>query len=133
MADQTKIITVGILFVVIFLSGFWVSRSGKPYHAVIFNLHKLIALATGVYLLRTIYLSHQFTPLDPNQIKILGVMGIIFMVIVVAGGLLSVFAEGGLSQVSQSVQGGVLIVHKTFPYLGLVSTGLFIYGLLPTT
>ncbi len=45
---QTRLIGSGLLVVLIYASGFWVSRAGKPYPALNFNVHKLIALAGAV-------------------------------------------------------------------------------------
>lgn len=38
----------GIAFLFTVAFGFWLSRSGKPYNAVLFNLHKLIALTACI-------------------------------------------------------------------------------------
>ena len=38
----------GGLFILTLVFGFWVSRLGKPYNGVLFNVHKLIALGALV-------------------------------------------------------------------------------------
>jgi hypothetical protein len=34
---QLRIFGAGVFFLLIFLSGIWLTRSGKPYSAIIFN------------------------------------------------------------------------------------------------
>lgn len=46
---QSGVVGTGLLFLFIFLSGFWLSHSGKPYNTLIFTIHKLIGLAAGVF------------------------------------------------------------------------------------
>jgi hypothetical protein len=41
-------ITPGILFIMTLALGFWLSHSGKPYNGLLFNAHKLIALAAVI-------------------------------------------------------------------------------------
>ena len=93
-------IITGIFFLFILLSGFWLSRSGKPYNGLIFNIHKLIGLGAGIYLIRTVYLTHQAAPLGPTQWTAIVVTVLLFLFAVAAGGLLSIFAEGGLENMS---------------------------------
>jgi hypothetical protein len=38
-----------IIFALTLVSGFWLSRSGKPYPGLLFNVHKLIALGTVIF------------------------------------------------------------------------------------
>ncbi len=38
----------GGLFILTLVLGFWLSRLGKPYNGVLFNIHKLIALGAVV-------------------------------------------------------------------------------------
>jgi len=59
---QSKVVITGLFFVFVFLLGFWLSRSGKPYNSLIFNFHKLIGLAMGVFLIVTFYRVHQTVP-----------------------------------------------------------------------
>ena len=45
---QLQIAGAGIFALFIFLSGFWLSRLGKPYNGMVFNIHKLIEYKLGV-------------------------------------------------------------------------------------
>jgi len=128
--ENSKMIYTGIFFLFIFLSGFWVSRLGKPYNGLFFNIHKLIGLAVGIFLIRTVYLTHQVAPLSPTQWTAIAVTVLLFLFTVIAGGLLSVLAEGGLENMGQTMQRDIELVHKISPYLIVVSTGVALYLLL---
>jgi hypothetical protein len=127
---NTEMLYTGVFFLFILISGFWVSRSGKPYHSGIFNLHKLIGLGAGVFLIHTVYRAHQAAPLSPAQWSAIGLTAFFFIVTVVAGGLLSVLAEGGLKNIGVSTQNAISLVHKFFPYVIIVATGGTLYLLL---
>ena len=127
-----KFISTGIFFLFIFLSGFWLSRSGKPYHSLIFNIHKLIGLGTGIFLIRTVYLSHQAAPLGAAQWTAIAVNVLLFVLTVVAGGLLSIDAEGGLKNINQPARTAISLIHKLSPYLIVVSTAVTLYLVLQT-
>jgi hypothetical protein len=116
-----KALGAGLFFLFIFLSGFWLSRSGKPYSPVIFNIHKLIGLATGIFLIITVYQVHQVTPLGLAQIAAIAINVLLFAVDVAAGGLLSI---------DKPMPSAVARVHKVFPYLIALSTAATLYLLL---
>ena len=120
----------GVFFLFILLSGFWVRRSGKPYPSGIFNIHKLIGLGTGVYLIRTVYLTNRVTPLSPAQWIATGITALLFIVTVVAGGLLSIFAEGGLKNMGAATQNAISLIHEFSPYIIIAATGWTLYLLL---
>jgi len=44
----SNFITPAIGFLVTMVFGFWLSKYGKPYNGMLFNIHKLIALGTVV-------------------------------------------------------------------------------------
>jgi len=118
---QTKYLGAGLFFLFIFLSGFWLSRSGKPYNSLVFNAHKLIGLGMGVYLIRTVYRTHQIASLDPMEITVIAVTVVLFLGTVVAGGLVSTDMRLPIA---------VAWVHKLSPYLIVLSTGVTLYLLL---
>ena len=50
-----KIISSGALFIITIASGFWLSNIGRPYNALAFNVHKLIALAAVIFTAVIVY------------------------------------------------------------------------------
>ena len=120
-----KIIIIGIFFLFVFVFGFWLSRSGKPYNGLIFNAHKLIGLAMGVFLIVTVYRAHQTLGLTTGEIIAVAVTVLLFVITVAAGGILSA---------KETVPLAVTALHKIFPYLALLSTGATLFLLrLPGT
>ena len=124
---QSKMIYTGAFFLFILLSGFWVSRSGKPYNTFIYTVHKLIGLGIGVYLIRMVYLTNRAAPLNATQWTAIIITVLLFVLTVAAGGLLSVLAEGGLQNMGQGMQMAIELVHKILPYVIVVSTGVTLY------
>jgi hypothetical protein len=127
---HSTIISVGFFFLFIILSGFWVSRSGKPYNGLIFNIHKFIGLGAGIFLIRIVYLTHQAAPLSGIQWTAIVLTILLSIITVAVGGLLSVLAEGGLQNMGAFMQRIIKLAHKALPYVIVVSTGVTLYLLL---
>ena len=128
-ASQVNFVYTGAFFVGMLLSGFQVSRSGKPYNTLIFTLHKFIGLGLGAFLIKMVYDRQQIFALQTNQISAIIFTIILFTLTVIAGGLLSVQAEGGLKQISESMWVGITGLHQFFPYLIVLSTAFTLYQL----
>ena len=79
---NSQILYTGLFLLFILLSGLWVSRSGKPYNSLIFNIHKLIGLAAGIYLIRTVYLTNQATSLKAAQWTSILITVLLFLITV---------------------------------------------------
>ncbi len=86
---QLKIAITAGLFLCIFVFGFWLSRSGKPYNVVIFTIHKLVALGAVIYLATTVYKIHQLIPFNPAQIFFIALTAVCLLALFVTGALLS--------------------------------------------
>lgn len=117
-AIQPKLISIGLLFVVIFIFGYLLSGQGKPYNALLFNAHKLIALGTMVFLVVQVYHQHQITPLDSSQLTWMISTVVIAIITIVIGGLLN--SDLNLPAVLR-------FTHKIFPYLTLASSAASAY------
>ncbi len=115
---QSKAIVTSFCFLLIFLSGFWLSRSGKPYPVIVFTFHKLITLGTIVYLAVTLYRASRFTPLQVGQVAAITLIVACFLAMLATGGLLSV------EKVSPAI---VHRLHQVLPYLTAASVGITLY------
>ena len=124
---QSKMIYTGAFFLFIFLSGFWLSRTGKPYNGLIFNIHKLIGLGAGIYLVRAVYLTYQAAPLSGMQWTAIVITVLLFILTVAAGGLLSAISEGSLKNVGEAMLRVIELVHEVSPYVIVVATGVTLY------
>lgn len=125
-----KVITTGLFFGFVFIFGYWLSRSGKPYNALIFNIHKLIGLALGIFLIVTVYRTRQIAPFSPLDITVIAITVTLFFSLVAAGGLLSIQAAGNFENISQSMSTAISVIHKVFPYLAVIATAVTLYLLL---
>ena len=113
-----KHVIAGLFFLFILLSGFWLSLIGKPYSMIIITIHKLIGLAIGIYLAISVYRLHQAGQLSPVGIAAIVVTIMLFIGLVTTGGLLST---------EKPVPLVVSMIHKRFPYLTVLSSGVTIY------
>jgi hypothetical protein len=118
---QVRVAGTGLLLVLIFLSGLWVSGSGKPYSTLPFTIHKLVGLAAGVLLVVIVVQTHKAAPLDLPAIAAIVVTILLFAGTVVAGALMSI---------NEQAPAIVLRLHQVLPFLTLLSTAGTLYLLL---
>jgi hypothetical protein len=119
---QSKALGAGLFFLFIFLSGFWLSQSGKPLNSLIFTIHKLIAVAAVVFLATTLHRSNQVAPLSTVALIASAVTGVCFLGTIVTGGLLSIGKE---------MPEAVLTMHQVAPFLTVLSTTWLLWQILP--
>jgi len=115
MNTAVRAIAAGLFFLFIFLSGIWLSRTGRPLNVGISTVHKLISLAAGVFLLVTIHQRNQLVPLSGTEWIAIVVTGLCFLGTVASGGLLSS---------DKPMPVAVLRVHQIVPVLTMLSTGV---------
>lgn len=113
----SKYLVVSLFFLFILLSGWWLTRTGKPYSTLILTLHKLIGLATGITLIRTVYQVHQLAALSPQATSAVVVTLLLFVIMVATGGLLSA---------AKTLPPVVNLLHKILPYLTAISAGVML-------
>jgi hypothetical protein len=115
---QVRLIETGLFLLCMFLSGFLLSRTGKPYPAGKFNLHKFIGLGMGAFLIVTVY---RAAPLEPGEVAAVAITTLLFVANVVAGGLVSI---------EKPMPGAVKLIHKVFPYVCSLAAGVTVFLLL---
>lgn len=113
-----RIAGTGLFFLVIFLSGFWLSKSGKPFNAVILSVHKLVSVAAIVLLAVTIYQVNRVAELSGTEVIVSVVTGLLFLVTIISGGLLSI---------SKPMPAAILVMHRITPFLTVLSTAVTLY------
>ena len=117
----SKIATPGILFFLTLISGVWLSRSGRPFSGLPFNVHKLIAVATIVVIGLNLYrLQQQLGTRSLVELLAAVATGFFFLSLVVTGGLLAL-------DIARPV---ALRVHQIVPLLALSSTVAVVYLLV---
>jgi hypothetical protein len=115
-----KMISAGILFVLIILSGVWVTRSGRPLNVAIFTVHKLIALACLVLLVIIVKTLIKGVPVNPS---------IIISIVLTALFFITMFATGAILSFEKPAPKFVLLLHQVVPALTLFSSVITIYFL----
>jgi hypothetical protein len=121
MNTTTRAVVAGLFFLFIFLSGIWLSRSGRPLNVAISTVHKLISLAAGIFILVTIHNRNGMVPLNATEWMAIVVTGLCFLVTVASGGFLSA---------DKPMPVAVLRVHQIAPLLTALSSGATLYLLL---
>lgn len=113
------VVTGGILIIII-SSGHGLSRLGRPYNGLLFNAHKLLALAAVVLFVITLVRINRTTPLGAAW-ALGALVGFFVLGLFITGALHSIQAQGGLGNLSQSAQAAIRLVHRLFPYLAAAS------------
>ncbi len=114
----SRMIGAGLFFLLIFLSGFWLSRNGKPYNGILFNIHKLIALGAMIFLVVVVYQDSQADPFQAVQV-IAMIIATVF--------LLALFVTGGLLSARSANPPIILRLHQIIPYLAVIFTAAALY------
>ena len=119
---ELRVVGTGLFFLFIFLSGIWLSRSGKPLNGLILNMHKLISLAAGVLMIITLYRMNQAAALVTTELVTVVVTGLFFVVTVVFGGLLST---------GKPMPAVILRMHQVMSVLTVLAAAAGLYLLRP--
>lgn len=108
----------GFLYLIIIGFGLWVSKIGKPYNILLFNLHKLIAL--GAVILTGIRI-FKLNPVAtfPNMAVLLTALAVL--------GVIGLFATGAIMSIKDDVTNAALLVHRIFPVVIFISISISVY------
>jgi hypothetical protein len=122
MSSALQPVPVATLCLLIILaSGFLLRRAGKPYNGITFNIHKLVGLGVGVFLIVTLYNLNQAAGLSTPQWIAIIVTGLLFLTLAASGGLLSTDKPAPLV---------VEKLHQIVPFVTLASTAAMLYLLV---
>jgi hypothetical protein len=120
-SSVSRILAAGLFFLFIFISGFWLSRLGKPYAVVIFTIHKLLALGALLFLGRLVYLAQHTAPLQGLPLLVIAITAIC---------LLTLFVTGALVSLDKAMPAVLLKLHHALPYLSVAAAGSTLFLLL---
>lgn len=109
------IVVIAIAFVVIFLLGYRLMRSGKPYSGLILTIHKLLALAVLVILALLVAQAARTAPLDAVVWVASLTSAASFVVAIISGGLLST---------DKKLPPVVKALHRVSPFLALLAAAI---------
>ena len=119
--NQMQIVGSGLLFLFTFVSGYWLSRSGRPFNGIVLTIHKLVSLAAAGLLGFVIYQINQVAPLGTIELAAGVVTVSFFLDAVVSGGLLSI---------GKPMPAAILTMHRITPYLTVLFAAVTLYLLL---
>jgi hypothetical protein len=118
----SQFIIPGIVFLLTLASGAWLSRAGKPLNPIIFNVHKLIALAAVVATAVQTY----------SALK--AAQAILIVLLILAGlSVVALFVTGALMSMNKPVYGILLTIHNVAPFVAVIAMALAIYLLRGAT
>ncbi|MGB2965127.1 MAG: hypothetical protein WBB69_14195 [Anaerolineales bacterium] len=118
MSIAGKLLPVGVLFVITIGFGFWVSRTGKPYNGLLFNIHKLVALGGVIIGSILIFRLDPFAEFPLLVIALLGAAAVC---------VITMFATGAVMSIKEEETRLVLTIHQISPFLITFSMGLAVY------
>ena len=108
----------GILFILTVGFGYWVSRKGKPYNGLLFNIHKLIALGAVVLTAVRIFQMYPLSKFPTNAV---------FLIAVVVVCVIAMFTTGAVMSIREEKSRLLLVIHQIAPILITLSIGWTIY------
>jgi hypothetical protein len=110
----------GLVFLLTLVFGLWLSRSGRPYNSILFNIHKLITLG-GV-----IYAGWQFS----HWLKAVDAPLVLTVLLVFAAlCVIAIFASGGLLSAGKLDYALMLLIHRVGIAALVVTFGVVVYWL----
>lgn len=89
MNPPINILHLSLLFLLIFMAGYWLRWSGKPYGTLLLNVHKLLALGVSIYLAIKIFRLNEVGALTGNQLFWGLTSGVLLLVSGLIGGVVS--------------------------------------------
>jgi hypothetical protein len=104
-----------LLVLVIFISGYRLSRRGKPYGTLLLTIHKLIPLGMLIYLGIAV---NRMKPLTTPAVALSFTAGFFYLLLIASGGVISATKEA---------PAWVKLAHKVLPYLAALTTGIALY------
>ncbi|MBN1580498.1 MAG: hypothetical protein JXA89_07325 [Anaerolineae bacterium] len=119
--NQLRVAGAALFYLIIFVSGFWLTRSGKPYNQILYNVHKLIALIAVILFAVTLYRANRVAALNAVEVIASVVTGLFF---------LGLFVTGALVSIDRPMPAAVFKLHHVVPYLAVISTAATLYLLV---
>ena len=121
MDIAVRFVIPGILFLLTLGFGFWLSHAGKPLNVVLFNIHKLIALAAVV-----------LAVIQTRNVLKDGEVQFVLIALIALTGLtvVALFATGALMSVNKPAYSTLLTIHKIASPLAVITAigALYLLG-----
>lgn len=115
---QVRVASAALLFIVVIVSGLWLSTSGRPLNAILLTVHKLPPAAILVYLVVACYQMNGEVALNKLDLVVVGSTVLFFLGAITSGGFLST---------ESSMPPAVLIIHRVTSFFAVLSTGIVMF------
>jgi len=115
---QLTVVSAGLFFVLIFLSGFWLSRHKRPFNGAVLTIHKLIALAAAILLVVRVYQANRVAALGMTELVAAAIAGLLFLDTGISGGLLST---------DKPMPAAIRWMHWVAPFLTVLCSAVTLY------
>jgi len=115
---QLTVVGSGMLFVLIFVTGLWLSRHGRPFNGAVLTIHKLIALTAAILLVVRVYQSNRVAALGMTELVAAAIAGLLFLDTGISGGLLST---------DKPMPAAIRWMHWVTPFLTVLCTVVTLY------
>lgn len=106
------------VFLLTLVFGLWLSRRGKPYNGILFNLHKLIALAAAV--LTAVQVYGLLKAAHPQALPSV-------LCVLVGLAVVALFVTGALLSMNKPAYSTLRTIHNVAPIVAVISLALAIY------
>lgn len=118
---STRVLIAGLCFLVVFILGFWLRGSGRPYNGLLLTIHKLVAVGVLVFLIVMISQLNRVSRLSGLELTVALVALLLF---------LGTIATGALLTADKPMPAIVSTMHLITPFLTVLSTAGTLYMLL---
>ena len=116
---QHKLIVSIILFIALVAAGVFLHRTGKPYHALPFNIHKLLSVA-WIILMGVLLHNHSGIAISQSIHNICVVFALL--------GILALLFSGGMMSLDRMHE-TMLKVHRIATGVMMLSVPILVYSL----
>lgn len=117
-ADQLRVVALLCSAAVVMVSGYLLTRRGRPYHPVLLNVHKLVDLAAVIVTGVMVYRAGQSSALSAAEWASAALTAAVFV---------ALFASGGVVSATENPPAWVLWLHRLSPWAAVTLAGVTVY------
>lgn len=112
-----------LLFLLVILSGIFLSKNGRPLNSTIFTIHKIVSITAIIYC--SIFIVNSLKVVNLNhQITVCIILSTLFVVLEIVTGAILCFET--------TINSTLKILHKIMPALIFIFVGITLYLLAST-
>lgn len=120
----SKLITLVFFAAVVFLTGYWLHRSGSPYGTAALTMHKLLALAAIGLAGTIVFTAYKGFGMQGNDLFLWACTIILLLIVIATGGMISAM---------ESIPNWLIYVHRLLPYLATSVAAISVYQAISRT